>query len=111
MDLSHLPSLADAVGRRRPNLKPLPRILERKAKVNASAREEKRIKAAVKARDGGCCRVCGKRGESVHEIDPKGMGGSKTAVRLDNCITVCGDGVRGCHGRLQRCEIRFKGKA
>jgi 5-methylcytosine-specific restriction endonuclease McrA len=107
----NLPSLSDAVQHRRPNAKPAPRVVERRAKVNAAKREERQVKAAVRLRDGGRCRVCGKPGESVHEIDPKGMGGSRTAVRLDNCITVCGDGVRGCHGRLQRCEIRFKGKA
>jgi hypothetical protein len=40
--------------------------------------------------------------ESVHEIVPKSLGGK---VSLENSIPVCGDGVRGCHGLLQRHEV------
>lgn len=66
---------------------------------------EREVKQQVRIRDGFRCRVCRRPMGSVHEIDPKGMGGSKTAVRLENSIAVCGDGVAGCHGLMQRGEV------
>lgn len=68
--------------------------------------EERDIKDQVLERDDYTCRVCGKPAQSVHEIKAKGMGGSRSAVSLENSIAVCGDGTRGCHGKLQRYEIR-----
>lgn len=72
-------------------------------------RREREIKRAIRERDHDLCRCCGWReAESVHELKPKGMGGSQTAVSFKNSIAVCGDGVRGCHGFLQRHEITFR---
>lgn len=48
-------------------------------------------------RDRGRCVVCGRTAESVHHR--QGRGGSDPH-RLANLITVCGDGVRGCHGLI-----------
>lgn len=62
----------------------------------------RRIRVAVFARDGGRCRCCGRPATSMHELRPRSLGG---AVSLANSIAVCGDGVQGCHGRLQRHEI------
>jgi hypothetical protein len=40
----------------------------------------------------------------MHELRPKSLRGK---VSKYNSIAVCGDGVRGCHGYLQRHEITF----
>lgn len=52
------------------------------------------------------CRCCGARAESMHEILPRGRGGK---VSRENSVALCGDGVRGCHGKCQRYEIRIIG--
>lgn len=58
----------------------------------------------VQGRERGRCRCCRRRdGQSMHEIVPKSLGGK---VSKANSIWVCGDGVQGCHGFLQRHEIR-----
>ena len=46
------------------------------------------------ARDGVCVR-CGKRAESWQHRVSRGRGGPDD---LFNCVRLCGDGVRGCHG-------------
>lgn len=63
----------------------------------------KAVKRAVMERDAHTCRVCGKPAESVHELRFQSLGGK---VALANSIAVCGDGVRGCHGKLQRNRLR-----
>ena len=47
-------------------------------------------------RDGGACVVCGRTAESVHHR--QGRQGPDPH-RLSNLATMCGDGVRGCHGQ------------
>ena len=39
------------------------------------------------------CFVCGKQSVDIHHIEPKGMGGRKSADRYDNLIPLC----RSCH--------------
>jgi hypothetical protein len=78
-----------------------PTARRRAARRRAQLAAEATVKLAVRLRDHDRCRVCGRPGQSVHELDPKGMGGSKTAVSLENSIVVCGDGTRGCHSLLQ----------
>lgn len=83
-----------------------PTARRRAARRRAQLAREARIKRAVRARDHDRCRVCGRPGASVHELDPKGMGGSRTAVNLHNSLVVCGtDNVTGCHGRLHRHDL------
>ena len=48
-------------------------------------------------RDKGRCVVCGRTAESTHHR--QGRGGPDPH-RLANLLTVCGDGVRGCHGLI-----------
>ncbi len=61
------------------------------------------IRAYVFARERNVCRCCRKRrAESMHEIVFRSAGGK---VSKTNSIAVCGDGVRGCHGFMQRHEI------
>lgn len=44
------------------------------------------------------CWCCGGRWESLHHIYPRSQGGDDV---LANLAPVCGDGTRGCHGRLE----------
>lgn len=72
----------------------------------AYAKHVKAIRAAVFARERGICRCCGYvAAESMHEIVFRSQGGK---VSMENSIAVCGDGVRGCHGRLQRHEYTVR---
>ena len=60
------------------------------------------LRRAVFERDRWTCRRCGKRvswtGGSLSHLLPKSKGG----VWADFCLeTLCGDGVRGCHGWVE----------
>lgn len=50
-----------------------------------------------RASDGWCVR-CGRRAESWHHRLPRGRGGVDDGF---NCVRVCGDGTRGCHGWIE----------
>lgn len=64
------------------------------------------IRRYVFERENGICRCCGSlAAETMHEIRPRSLGG---LVSRENSIAVCGDGVRGCHGKLQRNEIKVR---
>lgn len=53
----------------------------------------------VAARSGGQCEMCGMaRAESVHHRRKRSQGGPWSAT---NCVAVCGDGLRGCHGWIE----------
>lgn len=57
---------------------------------------EARTRELVKARCGGRCELCGlARMESVHHRRNRSQGGVWSA---SNCVGVCGDGTRKCHG-------------
>lgn len=85
--------------------KPVPR---KKAKARQRASDVDmvhRLRMYVMGRERGICRCCMFRAaESMHELRPRSIGG-KYSRR--NSIGVCGDGVRGCHGMLQRHEIAW----
>lgn len=73
------------------------RIKRQKAKTTAEIRQY------VFARERNICRCCRKRiAESMHEMIFRSQGGR---ISKKNSVAVCGDGVRGCHGLLQRHEI------
>ena len=64
------------------------------------------VRAYVFARERGMCRCRHYRpAESMHEIIFRSQGGKVTP---ENSIAVCGDGVRGCHGRLHRRDITIQ---
>lgn len=72
----------------------------------AASKVTKSVRAYVFEREKGICRCCGcMAAESMHEIVFRSQGGK---VSPENSIAVCGDGVRGCHGRLQRHEITVR---
>jgi len=75
-------------------------------KKRAAAKVVKNVRAYVFEREKGICRCCGSMAaESMHEIVFRSQGGT---VSPENSIAVCGDGVRGCHGKLQRHEIKVR---
>ncbi len=46
------------------------------------------------------CELCGRvPAESFHHVVPRGQGGDDC---LENGAALCGDGVRGCHGEVER---------
>ena len=72
----------------------------------AAAKVVKDVRAYVFEREKGICRCCGcMAAESMHEVVFRSQGGT---VSPENSIAVCGDGVRGCHGKLQRHEITVR---
>lgn len=74
---------------------------KRRQKVKTTAE----VREYVFARERGICRCCRKRkAESMHELKFRSQGGK---VSKKNSVAVCGDGVRGCHGHLQRHEIEW----
>lgn len=91
---------------------PLPRRVKKAKGPTARARAKRKrqnakgvgeIRDYVFARERSVCRCCRKRrAESMHEIVFRSQGGK---VSKKNSIAVCGDGVRGCHGLMQRHEI------
>lgn len=67
------------------------------------------VRAYVFGRERGICRCCRVRpAESMHEIVFKSLGGK---VSRKNSIAVCGDGVQGCHGFIQRHAITINERA
>lgn len=70
------------------------------------------VRTAFFERDGERCFVCRKPlrweergvGWSMHHRKPRGMGGTSDprVASIANALTVCGSGVTGCHGRIER---------
>lgn len=57
---------------------------------------EAKTRKLVAERSGGWCEICGvARAESVHHRRNRSQGGPWSP---SNCVSVCGDGVRKCHG-------------
>lgn len=58
---------------------------------------EKTCKEIVRERSSGCCEICGeRRGESMHHRLTRKFGPWSPS----NIVHLCGDGTRGCHGRV-----------
>ncbi len=78
------------------------RILkERKRRQRVKTTAE--VREYVFARERNICRCCRKRAaDSMHEIIFRSRGGK---ISKRNSLAACGDGVRGCHGFMQRHEI------
>lgn len=60
---------------------------------------EARGRAAVRERSQGRCEACGRQpAHGVHHRQPRSAGGTWSPANL---LDLCGDGVRGCHGRVE----------
>lgn len=71
-----------------------------------SSEVPQRIRDAVLARDKWRCTYCGipidRLNYSLHHRRPRGMGGSRRLHTMANLVTLCGSGVDGCHGVVER---------
>lgn len=74
-----------------------PKRLPRGKKVRNPG--ESKTRAILAARSGGRCERCSAPAESVHHRLKRGQGGPWSP---SNCVAVCGDGVRACHGWCER---------
>lgn len=80
--------------------------------MSAGEFSPKVVRQAFFERDGERCFVCRKplrweergTGWSMHHRKPRGMGGTTDprVSSIANALTVCGSGVTGCHGRIER---------
>ncbi len=63
------------------------------------------VRAYVEARERGVCRICrARRGESMHELRFRSLGGK---VSRRNSVWVCGSGTTGCHGLAQSLQVKY----
>jgi 5-methylcytosine-specific restriction endonuclease McrA len=65
-------------------------------KHQEAERVRREIYPTIVERDGGCCIVCGRMAEAVHEIIPRGRWGGRSAApfSLENMCCICSK----CHG-------------
>jgi hypothetical protein len=85
--------------------KPLPKALEKRQEKREAVRDDRNIKAAIKARDHYACRCCGaKKGLDVHERKTRGSGG---VVSRANSLTLC----RPCHQLAHGGFIQIEGRS
>lgn len=104
--LSTPPNYARQVGTATP--KGDPRLVEQKRKETQAETADRKGKQAVRERDGGVCRVCGRKATEVHEaLTFKSKGG---VASLQNSIHVCAKPLGLCHQFLQQHGIRVIGK-
>lgn len=66
---------------------------------------ESKVRIILAARSGGLCERCGRPGQSLHHRKNRSQGGPWSA---SNCVWVCGDGVRGCHGWIGQHPLAAK---
>lgn len=84
-----------------------PRKVEQVERKLSKAAADKAGKAAVKARDKGVCRICGRKATEVHEaLKFKSLGG---VASLENSIQVCAEPKGRCHQLCQQHGVRVIG--
>lgn len=83
----------------RPIAKPTPRLVEKMLKKREREREAIRVRAAVRRRDGGKCRACGKPAFETHHIRYRSHGGGDTE---SNLVLLCDADHRAVHGHALR---------
>jgi hypothetical protein len=83
--------------------KPEPRTRTKARAKRVHRGDVAEVRVYVFGRERHICRCCRLRpAESMHERIARSLGGK---VSKQNSMAVCGDGVQGCHGLLQRHEI------
>lgn len=90
-----------------PQPKGTPRVLTRQWLEAEKQKARRAAYAAVTKRDGGRCRVCGKRGAEHHHVLPRSLGGRDVT---SNLALICG-GPNGCHALRHAGLIRITGNA
>jgi hypothetical protein len=77
------------------------------AKAPRDTGPSRRVRRMVLERDDHCCVCCGKsvtgQAYSLQHRDARGMGGTSDPMANSavNLVTMLGDGVSGCHGRVE----------
>ncbi len=94
----------------RPAFSPCPkgevRKVEKEEKRATKASMDRAGKVAVRARDKGICRVCGRKATEVHEVLPKSLGG---VACLENSVMLCAEPKGRCHQLCQQGGIKAFG--
>ena len=76
-------------------------LLDKRQADRDRKREWREVQAAVKLRDKGLCRCCGKRGEDAHHLIYRSHSGAST---LNNLVWLC----RTCHSEIHAKLIRVE---
>jgi hypothetical protein len=89
---------------------PLPGLAAGQGRAQKASRDtgpSKRTRKLVLERDGYCCVCCGKsvidQVYSLQHRDARGSGGTSDPMANSpvNLVTMLGDGITGCHGRVE----------
>lgn len=87
--------------------KPEPRQRTKARKDRQTAAHVRQVRAVVFHEHANRCVVCGWPADSLHEIRPSSVVGSRViATTVDNSVPVCGSGTTKCHGLLQQHLVR-----
>lgn len=86
----------------RPVPKGTPRVVDRIAQKAALALQERICRKAVKARDQGKCRVCGRPATELHHLQKRSQGGKWTEA---NIVSLC----QTCHRFEHAALLRISG--
>lgn len=81
-----------------------PRAIDKKAEARAKERAWQQVRAEVKLRDGGRCRLCSAPGVDVHHVTYRSRGG-KDETR--NNVLLC----RKCHADVHGGIVKLAGNA
>lgn len=66
--------------------KPAPKAIDRRAEARAKERAWQQVRAEVRMREGGICRLCKEKGVDVHHVTYRSRGGRH---ETQNCVLLC----------------------
>ena len=84
--------------------KPAPRLIDKRAEARAKERAWQQVKAEVRIRDCGRCRLCAAPGFDVHHVTYRSRGGKH---ETHNCVFLC----RACHADVHGGIVKLAGNA
>jgi hypothetical protein len=84
--------------------KPAPRLVDKRAEARAKETAWQQVRADVKLRDGGKCRLCNDRGFDVHHVTYRSRGGKH---ETNGCVLLC----RSCHADVHGGIVKLAGNA
>lgn len=84
--------------------KPAPRLIDKRAEARAKEQQWQTVRAEVRQRENGKCRLCPEKGFDVHHITYRSRGG-KHETR--NCVLLC----RKCHADVHGGIVKLSGNA
>lgn len=84
--------------------KPRPKLLDKRQAAATKDTNWRNVAAAVKLRDKGMCRLCGRKGVDPHHIVMRSLGGRD---EVSNALLTC----RRCHDDIHGHVIKLDGTA